>query len=205
MKYRLTENKLRGMIREAVKGVLSELDWKTYMNAAQKSYEDGPIFQTYADPNERPNRNERSRRFAKAAEDALNREYGYEKTYKSGNKGSLGFSTPHDRPDYEYDDIMRNPSADKAHFVAAKEYADGGRLSDVGPRGGWGYNEHSYVHYPDERSSWGYRCGERRPKSDIYKGDAKFRDAINKGEADLKHYYNDDYEYVKGKGWQLKR
>lgn len=202
-RYRLTESKLRGMIREAVKGMLSELDWKTYMNAANKSYERGPMFQTYADPNEQPNRNERSRRFAKAAEDALNRDYGYKKSYKSGNTGELRFTTGHNRPDYQYDDQMGNPYADKAHFVASKDYADGGHLAIVGPRNRWD-SDHSFVEYPDENSSWGYRCGEYRPNSDIYKGDTKYRDAINKGNAELKHYHNNDYEYQKGKGWQLK-
>lgn len=202
---RLTESELHQMVKESVNKILTELDWKTYMNAAKKSYEDGPMFQTYANPNESPKRNERSRRFAKAAEDALNRDYGYDKTYKSGNKGSLSFSTPHDRHDSDYDDVMRNPNSPKAHFVADKVYQDGGRISDVGPRGGWGYNDHTYIEYPDKESSWGYRLGDRVPKSDIYKGDSKFRNAIDKGESELNHYYDDDYEYNKGKGWQLKK
>ena len=200
---RLTESDLHRIVKESVNKVLTELDWKTYMNAADKSYERGPMFQTYADPNEAPKRNERSRRFAKAAEDALNRDYGYEKAYKSGNKGSLSFSTPHSRSDYQYDDDMGNPNRDKAHYVAAKDYADGGRLSDVGPA--WRFDDHSYIEYPDKESSWGYRLGDRKPKSDIYKGDTKFRDAIDKGESELNHYRNGDYEYQKGKGWQLKK
>lgn len=37
-KVRLTESQLHNVIRESVKKVLSELDWKTYANAANKRY-----------------------------------------------------------------------------------------------------------------------------------------------------------------------
>ena len=36
---KLDENKLRRVIKESVKKVISELDWKTYANAANKSLE----------------------------------------------------------------------------------------------------------------------------------------------------------------------
>lgn len=174
------------------------------MNAAKKSYEPGPMYQTYTNVDEPQTRNERSRRFAKAAEDALNRDYGYNKTYKSGNQGSLSFSTPHDRPDYMYDDIMGNPYSQKVHFASRKINNDGSSISDVGPRGGWGYDDHTYKVIPDERFENDFRYGERVPKSDIYKGDTKFKDAIDNGESELNHYYNDEYEYQKGKGWTKK-
>lgn len=35
-RYRLTENRFRNIINESVRGILCELDWKTYMNAARK-------------------------------------------------------------------------------------------------------------------------------------------------------------------------
>jgi hypothetical protein len=40
-KVRLTESKLHRIIKESVKAVLNELDWKTYMNAARKRKEQG--------------------------------------------------------------------------------------------------------------------------------------------------------------------
>lgn len=36
MKIRLTESKLKQIVEESVKNVLTELDWKTYANAARK-------------------------------------------------------------------------------------------------------------------------------------------------------------------------
>lgn len=192
---RLTEADLHRIVRESVNNVLTELDWKTYASAAEKSYEPGPMFQTYSKPNEKPNRNERSRRFMKAAEDALNRDYGYEKEYKSGNKGSLRFTTPHNRSDMDYDDDMRNQHREKAHYVASKDYTDGGRLSYVGPRGSFDDDEHSYIHYRDKDSSWGYRLGKRVPTSDIYKGDKKFRDAVNTADDELRNFKDGNYKY----------
>ena len=38
---RLNESQLHNMISESVKQVLTELDWKTYANAAKKAYEKG--------------------------------------------------------------------------------------------------------------------------------------------------------------------
>lgn len=40
-KVRLTESQLHNVIMESVKQVLTELDWKTYANAAKKAYEKG--------------------------------------------------------------------------------------------------------------------------------------------------------------------
>ena len=204
----LTEGQLHNVIKESVKQVLSELDWKTYMNAARKSYEPGPKYQTYGTINGYSNRNARSRKFVKAAEDALNRDFGYEKEYNSGNKGKLRFSTPHNLSDTEYDDRMGREATKKAHFVASKTYADGGRLTDVGPRGGWGYNDHSFVEYDNPDSPWGvsYDSDKYLPKSDIYKGDRRFRDAIDRGERELNDYHNSNYEYEpNGRGWHLKK
>ena len=60
MKIRLTESKLKQIIEESVKNVLTELDWKTYANAARKD----------RDP-------KRSKRFANMAADNFDKEYRY--------------------------------------------------------------------------------------------------------------------------------
>ena len=38
---RITESDLHRIVRESVNNVLTELDWKTYMNAARKRYIQG--------------------------------------------------------------------------------------------------------------------------------------------------------------------
>ena len=149
--------------------------------------------------------NERSRKFLKAAEDELQKKFGYKKKYKSGNVGRLSLGTPHHLSDADFDNTMGNPYRDKAYYVAAKDYADGGRLSDVGPDHSSYHKDHAYKLYPYENSSWGYRCGEYLPKSDIYKGDKAFEKAIDDADFEIDNYNDDNYEYEKGgRGWHLK-
>lgn len=183
------------------------MDYKTLLNAAKKScVPTGLIFQTYDTVGGSHEQNERSRKFAEAARDALNRDYGYKKDYASGNRGELIFVTPYYMSDSDYSCAMTQDVGEKANFIATKVYSDGGVLSDIGPRGGWGYRDHGFKHHKDPKSSWWYRCGDYLPKSDIYKGDKKFRDAINKAEQELRHYNNGDYEYEpNGRGWYLKQ
>ena len=60
MKIRLTESELKQIVEESVKNVLTELDWKTYANAARKD----------KDP-------KRSKRFASMAADKFDKEHRY--------------------------------------------------------------------------------------------------------------------------------
>ena len=95
---RLTESDLHGIIRNSVNKILSELDWRTYANAANKSSDraaeyddkanakpkwyDGLMFgaperkRKLASKN-RDKERDRARRFAKAANDAVKRDLGY--------------------------------------------------------------------------------------------------------------------------------
>jgi hypothetical protein len=78
---RLTESELKSVISESVKQVISELDWKTYANAAKKAHHRAL---GYDDEKER----DRAYRFSKAAEHA--------------------FSRDHDLDDYPYFATMRS-------------------------------------------------------------------------------------------------
>ena len=60
---RLTESQLRGIVKESVKQVISELDWKTYANAAKKRYAQ-KNYDKFHD-------------LRRASEDAFNKKYGY--------------------------------------------------------------------------------------------------------------------------------
>lgn len=65
---RLTESELKNIITESVKNIISELDWKTYANAAKKAQHRAL---GYDDEKER----DRAYRFSKAAEDAFSRDH----------------------------------------------------------------------------------------------------------------------------------
>lgn len=61
---KLTESELKGMIEESVKRVLSELDWKTYMNAARKRSKQGHSMKSHD--------------LASYAKEKFNQQHGYE-------------------------------------------------------------------------------------------------------------------------------
>lgn len=76
-KIKLTESKLQQIVSETVKKVLSELDWRTYASAAQKSEENGDT--------------ERSNKFRQAAQNSFNRQngYGLKNVPYGDNKGAV--------------------------------------------------------------------------------------------------------------------
>lgn len=67
MQIKLSESEFKDFITEAVKIVLSELDWRTYHNAAMKDYD-----------------KKRAQKFADMRDSKFNSEYGYEDS-KNGN------------------------------------------------------------------------------------------------------------------------
>lgn len=75
---RITEDELNCIISESVHKILTELDWKTYQNAANKDYNP-----------------KRASKFAKAASDAFNKEYEYDDD--SGNYVGMKSSGLYDK------------------------------------------------------------------------------------------------------------
>jgi hypothetical protein len=76
-KIRLTESQLHRVIKESVKKVLRELDYKTYQNAAKKAHL--RALDDYDDNDTNMNKYlEKSKNFRNAAEDAFIRDYGYD-------------------------------------------------------------------------------------------------------------------------------
>lgn len=88
-RIRLTESQLHKVIKESVKQVLSELDWKTFANAAKVAREKGRD----------------TRMFDRAAEDALNREYGGRHSVNTDDRHIQRFHSYNDNPfstSYDY-------------------------------------------------------------------------------------------------------
>ena len=72
---RLTESDLHRIVRESVNNVLTELDWKTYQNAAKKAHLKS--LDDFPDGDEEGiEYGRKAHKFRKAAEDAFNRDYG---------------------------------------------------------------------------------------------------------------------------------
>ena len=73
---RLTESQLRSVVKESVKQVLSELDWKTYDNAARKRYDQWAKYYWRGDEEDKKNFKSYEKLMG-AAKDAFDRDYGY--------------------------------------------------------------------------------------------------------------------------------
>lgn len=93
---KLTESEFKDFITEAVKIVLSELDWRTYHNAAMKDYD-----------------KKRAQKFADMRDSKFNSEYGYEDS-KNGNY--IRMQGNYDDPRLEMI-TNANHDADKIHYI----------------------------------------------------------------------------------------
>jgi len=197
---RLTESDLHRIVKESVNKVLTELDWKTYANAARKGY--------YRQWKEPENKWKRYHKFRRAAEDAFNREHGTDdvrgKVDIRGRYGSLGSynpmgdegslllttigksgtkSTPWSykgvssaiiKPSYDAESHGVDYAKDKPIFRTGADVSDNMRVTAYG-------------------SPW----------KDVL--DTDTQNDFDAAENEFSDYAKGNYEYQKGKGWQLKK
>lgn len=91
---KLTESELKQIITESVKNIISELDWKTYANAAKKTHLkalDGDV-----SGDEYHKLLKKSNNFSKAANNAFDRDYGIDNgsLYTKLDNSRHGSNTP---------------------------------------------------------------------------------------------------------------
>lgn len=168
---RLTENELKNIITESVKNIISELDWKTYANAARKaSQQAGTRY-------DKGNDKERSYRFANAASDAFNKEFGYG-YYASPHRGD-GSRGPRGNAEI-YSDIEQTYRGPRIRLNQTKN-----TTSSLGL--------HGYKDYEDGEFD----------STDLHdNNELEMRwDAAN---AEMENYRMGRYDYTKGKGWHLR-
>lgn len=97
---RLTESDLHKIVKESVDKVLTELDWRTYANAAKKSREQ--------DRYGYGGHNDRTRAFDRATEKALNTQYGGRHSVNTDDEHLQRFHSYSDNPfSTEYDAAWR--------------------------------------------------------------------------------------------------
>ena len=122
-RIRLSESQLHRVIKESVKNVLSELDWKTYINAAGKSAARGYLAYSKAKENgvsdldafhETIPANARANRFGEAAKNAFNRDY----RYASGTRSDGDYANVSLVGDIKYTGY--HPYAIRPHVAAFK-------------------------------------------------------------------------------------
>jgi hypothetical protein len=187
---KLTESELKSIITESVKNIISELDWKTFQNAGNKSHE---LAMDIANKPENANlaphqysredklaydkHMRRSHDFIKAAKKSFDRDHGYT------SDTTIVASSP---------DIIPTLNG-----VGA--FKNGGKW-----RGQWDEFAGEYVgnNEPNIASRFYGKSSEN-----FYNGGIEDKDALNaydKAKKEMKDYHSDNYRYTKGKGWHLK-
>lgn len=214
---RLTESDLHGIIRNSVNKILSELDWRTYANAAnksaerQKDYKEKSKEKKWYDSilpsmakkrqgkisNLADKENDRSRRFASAANNAVKDQLGYKSkngfeynpSLRLGDGGSV---------DRLYPSSNASKSIDgNRHDTYENEYD----VYDVNGEFKERYDWHpSY----DRAVEWDKAMGNDSSKADLARAKKGMptpyeRGRMNKGNKALGNWYNGKSKYKDGR------
>lgn len=192
---RLTESNLRGIIAESVKQVLSELDWKTYMNTGKKRLQ-----QRHSD------KRENGFDSLEQADKAFNDKYGSNVTYdKHGSRNSFDkqdLTRTYGKTEGQYDrqDIRMQVKNDlyNPHFRTLGKYT----TLTYDPKSKWASSDGMWSNNTDPKhyEDFHFSYADEAPILK-YMAQADYERA--KKEADA--YENGDYEYdPNGRGWHLK-
>ena len=177
---RLTESDLHRIVKESVNKLITELDWKTYQNAAKKAHLKALDDYGYGQPNYDKDKSSeyfrKSNEFSKAAEDAFNREYGYD-----DGRYHLGLNS------------RRQGSSKTAPGYGTFPYYDTSEIS-AGDR--------------NDTYKWGGRtCEKDLPLEYDFHRNITPKNVVDKFDSandELNNYKRGNYEYKKGQGWKLK-
>lgn len=184
---RLNESELKRIIDESVKGVINELDWKTYMSAAQKRKEQGN-YKKAGDLSDYANQQFGKQYDINNAEEHERGGKGTGNVIHNGrtrvnfNGGRVGM--------YQYD----NTGAERYHQKSVGQYQ-----SDQDEIGNdfQGNTQNDYSKnirpYDEPRQTRNQRY---LPMSN------NFRNKLNTMTKDMFDFYNGKSKYVKGQGWQ---
>ena len=188
---RLTESDLHRIVKESVNKVLTELDWKTYANAAKKA-------------------DERAMDIARKPENKYLSTYQYndgdKAVYNKNRKRTADFvdaakKSFDDKYAYQDDTTKVHSERDIIPMLnGVAGYENGGKWY-----GKWDDIDGEYVGgYEPNIGARFY--GKGKPDT-YYNGGLKNQDALDaysKAKEEMGNYYNDKYTYHKGKGWKLK-
>lgn len=199
---RLTENDLNQIVTESVKRVISELDWKTYANAARKS--------SFNDI-------DRYGKFSNKAADEFNKKYRYSNQYGTNGDNGVTWSnidgiSPDDvlksnNPDTDYEqwrygdipvEYYEKYGPDTVDSEWDEDFVDdNGNISTV-HRKNINHNGETKFHHPE------YPTNVDRNLRNVKDYDTlkqKYKNAND----EFSNYLNGKYKYVKGKGWTLNK
>ena len=212
---RLTEGDLHNIIRKSVNNIIQELDWRTYANAAnksaerQKDYKEKSKEKKWYDSilpsrarkrqgkisNLADKENDRSRRFASAANDAVKDQLGY--------KSKNGF---------EYEPSLRIGDAGGKNRIYPRGYATKrddyrqtyGNEHDVYDVNGEFKERYDWHPSYDRAVEWDKDMGNDSSKADLARAKKGMptpyeKGRMNKGNRELGDWYNGKTKYKNGR------
>ena len=192
MKIRLTESELNQIVAESVKEVLSELDWKTYMNAARKSAQRG--------------NNKRAERFEDYADDQFKEKHGaYRRVpYNSYAKADYD-ETQHFKPEsFNHNGYRRTVDRIDATLRSGVN-KENGHIEDtriIGDNSGpVGSGTHIYSFGKDGGRRGQKLTGPQYPQTRLNRVSDEYNQKRNAMGSDMQNYYGGTAQYEKGKGW----
>ena len=198
---RLTEQDLHRIVKESVNKILTELDWKTYANAARKASDRAEWGKL-----------DRAEKFADAATKEFNKKYGVksdEPEWMTPNRyaAKIGFNGSR-RPGAGM--VFHQRVNDNLHTSPKSKYLDYYEKNHYNR----GTDRWRSYDWPAEGGNWEDTKGERAAPRNTdwpedfdsfnYIKDTDVKDRAYKGDEELKNYYTNNYDYQKGKGWNLK-
>ena len=210
----LTNKQFHKVIKESVNKILTELDWKTYANAARKRGEminNGEIEGEYGVYDPRHVNDLRTGNFKRAIIDKFNNDYGYNVYGQDRNKGEYNM------------DYLRTGIGDKGYFdklgtetstpgntrPAPHRIRDDFHLNSLDNSQQYHSDNHnSYVNFKRGNDGKFKYTGFEKTKRDAVEpkhDDIPYMAARNKGNKEIQDYQNGNYEYIKGKGWKIKK
>lgn len=229
---RLTESELNNIITESVKNIISELDWKTYRNAAEKNKEREGEYSEMWWKLERQINAAIERGDLETANKLRMKQSAYTNKSLRGTNFMFASNNAFDNK-YLSNSINRlnNSKSDFTNFVR-KSYDDGSYSTDEPWMDGYGNIHNGHYFEPHGKVDGKYyddelqyrRWDNQRQEASYLDGEWNGRDSdalsddtlksmgfpdneindIEKARREIRRYRNGDYQFTKGKGWHLK-
>ena len=180
-KIRLTESQLHRVIKESVNRLLTELDWKTYANVQKE------VNKKKEDIHDNKSRSDWTINDWNSVYGARNRNNRFKDAEIDAFNRDYGYDKGDDRvrrrKTYSFED---DPWKGSLYAIHQREDWPISK-SLKAPFSGDFYNDYHGT------------------AEDMFGNDTEGLNAYNRAKKELNDYDNGNYEYVKGKGWQLKQ
>lgn len=177
---RLTESDLHNIIKESVNVILSELDWKTGMNAARKAEEAGDY--------------KRARKFEKYANERFGEKHGNLTYHKNANHPE---HISYDQQPLKY---KNGGNTTLNSRLSSDVNTRRGNIEDRRTaHGGWYSNDAEESHTFDNNGYKKRFVGNNHPN--LNNVSDEYKQKLNAMGNDMQNYYGGTAQYTKGKGW----